>query len=115
MAAQPEWLDLLMYLGAQVPLYLVLIVGMVLAIVYWRRSPHACLFAFLGFTLYFLASIFNAMLNFLYPDLLFDAFDAIDVASDRMVFFVSDVFFALLRGVAFVLIFVGVFSGRGQK
>ena len=114
MVANTEWMDFLLYLGAQIPLFLVIIVGMVLAIIYWRRAPQACLFALLGFTLYLVASILNAMLNYLYPDLLFDAFDAMDLGNDRMLFFYSDLFFALLRGIAFVFIFIGVYSGRGQ-
>jgi hypothetical protein len=53
-------LEFLMVNAARIPLFIVYIVGFVLALTTWRRHPRASLLSLIAFVLFFLAQILNA-------------------------------------------------------
>jgi len=94
-------------LAGQLPLYLAYLLGMVLAVVFWRRCPTPCLLTLLAATFLLLLSVGQPFVYRLFVSRL---------GTDQGITVVGFVF-NLLRAVAYCAIFAAVFVGRsaGQQ
>jgi len=101
-------------LAYQLPVLIALLVGLVIAIVRWRKTPRASLFTLLAILLVLFITLLRTFTNSTLSFILYDLF-YMDYATIRIVFSVLAVIFNLLTAISWALLFVAIFSKRKNK
>lgn len=97
-------------LAVQLPVLLVYLVGMILALMFWRRCPGACAYALLGAGLLLFLAIGQTVVNMY----LVSHQSEIGVSMSNFGALLSAiaVVCSLIRALAYALLFAAVFVGR---
>ncbi len=100
---------------AQLPVYLVWLVGAIVAVVRWRRHPRVSLLAVAGLAVLFLSSLVSTAANSMLPMMV--ASGALRGSFSRMatVLAVCSIVFAVIAAVGYGLLLAALFSGRAPQ
>ena len=100
--------ELLGAVATQLPVLLVCLVGIIVALISWRRAPAASLWTFLAFCLAFLLCILIPVSQQIVLRMMKESsFDARVTAN-----IVLGVVWSILRAVSYLLLLAGVYAGR---
>jgi lipoprotein signal peptidase len=94
----------------QIPVFLVMLAGIILAIVYWRRHPRASAYTLIALMIFLITGLIGTAINIYLPQMLVQGVANIQ----RAVTILSglNLAIALVRVVGWGLIFAAIFTGR---
>ncbi len=101
-------------LAYQFPVLIALLVGLVIAIVRWRKTPRTSLITLLAILLVIFVTLLGTFTNSALSLILYDIF-YLDYATIGIVFSVLAIIFNLLTAISWALLFVAIFSKRKPK
>ncbi|MEY2498615.1 MAG: hypothetical protein QOD12_2171 [Verrucomicrobiota bacterium] len=100
--------DMLGGIATQLPVFLVCLVGVMVALISWRRSPAASLWTFLAFGLALLLCVLIPVSQ--QPMLRLMKESSLDARVNANIGL--GVFWSIIRAITYILLLVGVYSGR---
>lgn len=98
-------------LAIQLPVLIVMLVGIVIALATWKCNPKPSLFALISILIFFVVIILNSVIVYL-PILLWEN---PNYSLRTTIMIISHVVLNVIRGGAWGLLLAAVFSGRKQK
>jgi hypothetical protein len=101
-------------LAYQLPVLIVLLVGLILAIVRWRKDPRISLLTLLAIVLVAGITIIGVFTNSVLPYILYDNTD-LDYSTIGIIFSVVSVVFNIGTAVSWVLLLIALFGKRKEK
>lgn len=100
--------DYLVFISSQIPMLLAMTVGLVLAVIHWRRHPVPCQFLFFGCAVLLLAALLQPAGN----ALLMQRDSQVAMATRNTLMRNVSVVFSVLRAIGFGLVIAAVFVRR---
>jgi hypothetical protein len=104
----------LLTLVIYIPLYITWLVGLVVAIVNWKRAPKTSLFTVIAVAILFLLNVFGQMFSINFP-LWVSRQGNMPTAQIGIIMAVIGFVETLLVAGCWVLIFIAIFSGRKKS
>lgn len=101
--------------ATQVPMVLVYLVGIVLAVVFWRRYPKASLFALIAFALGLVDTIGGTFLSLSIPYIMVRGGGYAGTHTMGNVFMTMAYVRGLVHVVMWALILIAIFGPRGEE
>ena len=101
-------------LANQLPILLTLIVGLIIAIVTWKRHPRTSLLALSAFVILSLTSLLETVTNILLPMLHYD-FGYFRMTGFTVTITIVNILWVLLRAGAYALLIAAIFGLRVKK
>lgn len=101
-------------LAYQLPVLIALLVGLVIAIVRWRKTPRASLFAFLAILLVLFVTLVRTFTDSALSLILYDVF-YMDFTTIGIVHSILAIVYNLLMAISWALLFAAIFSRRTTK
>lgn len=97
----------------QVPMYLVCLVGIIIALVRWKKHPRVSLFALLGLGLWLLVSLVFTAVSAWMP--FWMQSQEIPISQYSLINGVANILRTLLGTGSFILLLIAIFGWRGES
>jgi len=100
-------------LAYQLPVLIVLIVGLIFAIIRWKKHPRTSLLTLIAIVIILIVTILGVISNSFLPQILYTS--NIDYSTIGIIFSVTSVLFNIMTAVSWVLLLIALFGKRKEK